>query len=75
MIGAEGGHVLELARDDERRDRVADRDEQHLADRDQAGRRRRPRDRDPPTMIADADEADDEADRARGLQNRCDRRR
>ena len=67
---AEGGDILELTRDDERRDRVADRDEQHLADRDQA-RRSAGRETGTHHDDADPDEADHEADHAHGLQNRA----
>ncbi len=59
---AERGHIAELARDDERRDRVAERDQEHLADREEA---RRPAGREPRTDHddPDSDESDDEADR------------
>ena len=61
MIGAERGNGAELAGDDEGRDRVEDRDEEDLADRDQPDAAVDPEARSDHDD-GDAQEADGEAD-------------
>ena len=74
MTVPSAGTPFELPGDDERRDGVADRDQQHLADGDQAGGAA-DGEPGPGDDDADADESDDEPDHASGLEHRRDRRR